>query len=133
MQPQLLEVKRDRFDLLEDQVYLLQGNWPKEYEPEVFLDKTRLAVKKEPWESTSALERFSESEMLNGEKATLRITLPESLEGFRRLYVYACAGSQRKLWFETSAKALERKWKRPQFYLEEEIVDRKEGCIRLRG
>ena len=25
MQPQLLEVKRDRFDLLEDQVYLLQG------------------------------------------------------------------------------------------------------------
>ena len=38
MKPQLLEVKRDRFDLQNDQVYLLQGNWPKGYDLKAYLD-----------------------------------------------------------------------------------------------
>ena len=91
MKPQLLEVKRDRFDLQNDQVYLLQGNWPKGYDLKAYLDTTELPAGKEPWESESALERFTESEMINGEKVTVRVTLPEEISSGKRLYVYACA------------------------------------------
>ncbi|MDO5424440.1 MAG: glycosyltransferase family 2 protein [Eubacteriales bacterium] len=133
MKPQLLEVKRDRFHLLEDQVYLLQGNWPKGYDLKAYLDKQEVPASKEPWESTSALERFSESEMLNGEKVTVSVRLPEELSSFKRLFVYACAGSERKTWYETAVGELEKKWKRPQFFLEEELVNPAEGTLRLRG
>ncbi|MDY3918770.1 MAG: glycosyltransferase family 2 protein [Candidatus Limivivens sp.] len=133
MKPQLLEVKRDRFHLLKDQVYLLQGNWPKGYDLKACLDRQELEAAKEPWESTSALERFSESEMLNGEKVTVSVTLPEDLEHYKRLYVYACAGSEKKIWYEVAVSELLKKWKQPQFYLEEELVSPAEGTIRLRG
>ena len=112
MKPQLLEVKRDRFDLQNDQVYLLQGNWPKGYDLKAYLDTTELPAGKEPWESESALERFTESEMINGEKVTVRVTLPEEISSGKRLYVYACAGSERRTWYEVSVRELEKKWKK---------------------
>lgn len=133
MKPQLLEVKRDRFDLQNDQVYLLQGNWPKGYDLKAYLDTTELPAGKEPWESESALERFTESEMINGEKVTVRVTLPEEISSGKRLYVYACAGSERRTWYEVSVRELEKKWKKPQYYIEEEQVDTKENTLKIRG
>ena len=120
MEAQLLEVKRERFHLLEDNRYLLQGNWPKNYDLKAFLDKTEIQASMEPWESLSALERFKESELLLGEKVTVSVFLPENLDRYRRLFIYAVAGGERLTWFQISVKELKAKQGKPQFYLEEE-------------
>ena len=114
MQPQLLEVKRERFHLLEDDLYILQGNWPKNHDLSVFVDKTELEATMEEWESTSALERFSESEMLQGEKKTVKVRLPENLASYKRFYVYAVAGDEKITWYETGVKNLQKKQRKPQ-------------------
>lgn len=133
MQPQLLEVKRERFHLLEDDLYILQGNWPKDHDLKVCLDKEAISAWMEEWESISALERFKESELLLGERKTVFVRLPRDWERAKRLYVYAVAGKERLTWFEISVKSLKPKQKKPQFYLEEELVNLKEGTLRLRG
>ncbi len=79
MQRELFEVKRERFHLLDPDVYILQGSWPKEYEPQVLLDGRRISdVRLEDWENTSALERFADLDLMKGKKVTL-------LSGFRRI------------------------------------------------
>lgn len=133
MQPQLLEVKRERFHLLEDNLYILQGNWPKNHDLTAFLDKESVPAEMEEWESTTALERFKESEMVLGEKRTVYVRLPKDWEKHRRLYVYAKAGDEKLTWFEISVKELKKKQGKPQFYLEEEAVNVREGTLRLRG
>ena len=133
MEAQLLEVKRERFHLLEDNRYLLQGNWPKNYDLKAFLDKTEIQASMEPWESLSALERFKESELLLGEKVTVSVFLPENLDRYRRLFIYAVAGGERLTWFQISVKELKAKQGKPQFYLEEEQVNHREGTLMLRG
>ena len=51
MKVQEWEVKRARFSLKEENVYILQGNWPSGYEMAVFLDKEKLSAGNtaEPW------------------------------------------------------------------------------------
>jgi len=133
MQAQLLEVKRERFHLLEDDLYILQGNWPKNHDLMACVDKKELEASMEEWESTTALERFSESEMLHGEKKTVKVRLPKDLSSYKRFYVYAVAGDEKITWFETSVRNLLKKQAKPQFYLEDEVVNHKEGTLRLRG
>lgn len=132
MQPQMLEVKRERFHLLEDDLYILQGNWPKNHELLAFLDKDRVESTMEDWESSSAVERFQEESLL-GEKKNVYIRLPKKLDSYKRLYIYAVAGSEKLTWFEISTKALKKKQGKPQFFLEEETVNTKEQTLRLRG
>lgn len=53
MNQQLLEVKRERFHLLNPNVYILQGTFPKEYELAAYLDSVRIEARMEDWETTS--------------------------------------------------------------------------------
>ena len=75
MSGEFFEVKRERFDLLTPNQYLLQGNWPKEHEPLVLLDGRRLRAQIEPWEHTSALERFKDLDLVKGENVTVSASL----------------------------------------------------------
>ena len=50
--------------LLNPNVYILQGTFPKEYELAAYLDSVRIEARMEDWETTSALERFKEWELL---------------------------------------------------------------------
>ena len=72
-------VKRDRFDLLDESCYILQGTWPKESQAEVYLDKTPVKAEISDWENTSALERFTDLDSLKNKKITMRIHLPEQV------------------------------------------------------
>ena len=46
------EVRRARFSLKEENVYILQGDWPSGYEMVVFLDKEKIpGSTKAPWRS----------------------------------------------------------------------------------
>ena len=49
MNQQLLEVKRERFHLLNPNVYILQGTFPKEYELAAYLDSVRIEARMEDW------------------------------------------------------------------------------------
>ena len=89
MTGEIFEVKRERFDLQNPRQYLLQGNWPKEYEPQAFLDDQPLSAGMEPWEHTSALERFKDLDLVKGENVTLSVELPEDVGNYKKLTIYA--------------------------------------------
>ena len=56
MEREIFEVKRERFDLTDRRRYLLQGDWPKEYEARAYLDGVRVETEMEPWENKSAIQ-----------------------------------------------------------------------------
>ena len=53
MKVQEWEVRRARFSLKEENVYILQGDWPSGYELLVFLDKEKIPARREAWEYES--------------------------------------------------------------------------------
>ncbi|MFQ9396462.1 MAG: hypothetical protein ACLR2E_23625 [Lachnospiraceae bacterium] len=63
MKVQEWEVRRARFSLKEENVYILQGDWPSGYELVVFLDKERSLPGGKPG-STKAPWRSLESRKL---------------------------------------------------------------------
>ena len=66
MEQQVCEIRRERFHLLEPDVYLLQGTIPEGSEVTAYLDEVRIEADTEDWVAASALERFREDELLNG-------------------------------------------------------------------
>lgn len=132
MSGEFFEVKRERFDLLTPNQYLLQGNWPKEHEPLVLLDGRRLRAQIEPWEHTSALERFKDLDLVKGENVTISVKLPERIASYKKLTIYAVQGSKRIRWFTIRAAELAARMNRPQYFIEEEIVGPQKRC-QLRG
>ena len=43
MAEDIFEVKRERFDLLHPEIYLLQGTWPEGYHVEAWLKKQQIS------------------------------------------------------------------------------------------
>ena len=125
MEQDFAVVKRERFDLTDPNCYLLQGTWPKDGEPEAFLDQVPLEVSMEDWENVSALERFTDLDSLTNKKITMKIMLPEHLETYTKLNIYMRVHGKRKVWFSESARKLARRQGKPQFYIEE--IQRERG------
>ena len=115
MPGEFFEVKRERFDLLEPHRYLLQGSWPKEHEPQVFLDERELKAQIEPWEHVSALERFKDLDLIKGENVTLKVDLPSDIKAYKKLQIYAVQGQTRIRWFTIRAAELAARMGRPQY------------------
>lgn len=133
MNQDIAVVKRDRFDLLQPNCYILQGTWPKECEAEAYLDKTPVKVEVTDWENTSALERFTDLDSLKNKKVTMKIYLPDELHTYHKLYVYGFDHGKKFLWFSTSAKKLSKQIDKPQFYLEEVSRERGLNNCSVRG
>lgn len=125
MKVQEWEVKRARFSLKDEQVYILQGIFPSGRSIEVFLDKEKISAEMENWEYNGALEMSGNTEISKGEKVTVFLTLPENWEKHHHLCVFARAGEERLLWYESSVKRLKEARQRPAIYLEEELADNK--------
>ena len=102
MQRELYEVEKDRFDLKDSSLYHLQGIWPKNHKPEAVLDGEKLPAAISAQERVSALERFKDLDLVNGERVQMEICLPD-LEGKKKLVVYAVKGEKRIRWFSVSA------------------------------
>ncbi len=132
MSGEYFEVSRERFDLRFPDRYILQGNWPKEHEPVALLDGKKMGVQIQPWKHTSALERFKDLDLVKGENVTLSVELPENVGNYKKLAIYAVREGRRILWFTIRAAELARRMGRPQYFIEEEIVDGKKHC-QLRG
>ena len=68
---------------------------------------------------------------MRGERITAAVQLPESLEGYQKLSIYAEMPEKTFCWFSISVKNLEKRRGKPQFYIEEEKVQ--QGFLRVRG
>ena len=117
MQRELYEVEKDRFDLKDISLYHLQGIWPKNHKPEAVLDGEKLPAAISAQERVSALERFKDLDLVNGERVQMEICLPD-LEGKKKLVVYAVKGEKRIRWFSVSADTAYRKQGKPQYFIE---------------
>lgn len=131
MSREIFEVTKDRFHLKDSCQYILQGTWPKEAKMHAFLDGAELKSQIQRYEVVSALERFKDPDLMRGERITASVELPKSLEGSRKLSVYADLPDKRICWFQVSAGELEARRGRPQFFIEEEKVQ--QGFLRVRG
>lgn len=131
MQQEVFEVVRERFHLLDENLYILQGYFPRECKAEAFLDNQKLETHVEPWNNNSVSARSGNAG--NGEDVTVKIYLPQELSGKKRLTVYAVSLEKRIKWFAISAGELARKKGRPYYYIEEEKLDSENHSIQIRG
>ncbi|MDO4649054.1 MAG: glycosyltransferase family 2 protein [Eubacteriales bacterium] len=133
MKKQLLIVEKERFLLNDPCIYLLQGILPEGSKIEAFLDKQPLEVLQKKHLARSAMERFAEGEDSEGQRTEIQVKLPESLDGFRNMILYAIQGKKRRQWFQISVKELLKKRGKPQYFIEEERVNRDTNTLLIRG
>ena len=131
MAKEVFEVTKDRFHLQDPCCYVLQGTWPKEAKMRACLDNSEVKAEIKRLEMVSALERFKDPDLMRGERITATVQLPESLEGYHKLIVYADMSDKTIPWFSVPVKELEKRKGRPQFFIEEEKVQ--QGFLRIRG
>ena len=131
MAKEVFEVTKDRFHLKDPCCYVLQGTWPKEAKMRACLDNSEVKAEIKRLEMVSALERFKDPDLMRGERITATVQLPESLEGYHKLTVYADMSDKTIPWFSVPVKELEKRKGRPQFFIEEEKVQ--QGFLRIRG
>lgn len=129
-----MEVVRDRFHLLNPQLYILQGYYPKGFTLEAFLDQMPLKIMIDEWEITTAWERYQAQQMpLGVERVNVTVCLPETLKKYRQLKIYARDGSKRKIWYSVKVRDLLRQQNRPYYYIEEAVRKPDERCFEIRG
>ena len=133
MQREMFEVKRERFHLLDNKKYILQGNWPSDYEVEALLDEKKIPAAVEPWEPISAMDRFESSALLPGGNITMIVTLPDDLPDYQSLKIYAVQGSQRILWFSYKVEQLRKRQGRPHYFIEQVEQDIRNKSCKVRG
>ena len=133
MSQEIWEVRRERFSLIDKYTYLLQGNFPRGYRLEASADEHVLEASMEEWEPASAIERFKTGESQSGQMVEVTVRLPENFAEYKALSIYAVSGDDRILWFSIKIKELKKRWQKPQYFIEEETVNPKEGSVRLRG
>ena len=131
MAKEVFEVTKDRFHLQDPCCYVLQGTWPKEAKMRACLYNSEVKAEIKRLEMVSALERFKDPDLMRGERITATVQLPESLEGYHKLTVYADMSDKTIPWFSVPVKELEKRKGRPQFFIEEEKVQ--QGFLRIRG
>ena len=96
MQQEIYEVVRERFHLQDQNIYILQGTFPREFEVEAYLDEQKLACWMEPWENNSVLVRTQNIDLKKGEDVTVNVKLPEKLSDTKQLKIYAVSPAKRK-------------------------------------
>lgn len=131
MAREIFEVTKDRFHLQDPCCYILQGTWPKEAKMRACLDGSEVKAEIKKLEMVSALERFKDPDLMRGERITAEICLPESLDGFQKLSIYADMPDKTFCWFSVPVRDLEKRRNKPQFFIEEEKVQ--QGFLRVRG
>lgn len=131
MSKEIFEVTKDRFHLQNPCCYILQGTWPKEAKMRAMLDGSEIKSEIQRLEVVSALERFKDPDLMRGERITAAVQLPESLEGYQKLSVYADMPDKTFCWFSVAVKNLEKRRGKPQFFIEEEKIQ--QGFLRIRG
>lgn len=133
MNQQLLIVEKERFFLNDGCKYLICGIIPDKYTVEAYLDGQKALVSMERIIAKTAVERFKDEELMGGIRVEVLVTLPENLEKYKNLDVFAVLEGDRQKWFHVKVHDLLCRRGKPQYFLEEERVIRKEKKLVLQG
>ena len=104
MARELFEVTKDRFHLQDRCWDRLQGTWPKEHTAAAELDGKSLEVNLKQQERISALERFQDLDLVDAIRVQMEIVLPDKLEQYKKLVVYAKENGKKEVWFSIPVK-----------------------------
>lgn len=119
-------IKNDRFSLTEKDLYVLRGHLAPGTDLEAFLDGRPfpLEVKKL---TQNVDERYG------GSECVVNFRIPEDIDSYRKLKVYAVRDQGRRLCFEISAGDLALKMNGIKLFVDDFTVNTKDGYLRLQG
>ncbi len=119
MQQEYIEVKRDRFHLLNSNIYILQGIFLSGCTVEAMLDDRLIPADITDWEPTNAWERYREQNTPGVKRVTVSLMMPENLSEYRTLNVFAVQGNRKRKWYTTRVSELCGRKEKPYYYIEE--------------
>ena len=119
-------IKNDRFSLTEKDLYVLRGHLAPGTDLEAFLDGESfpLEVKKL---TQNVDERYG------GSECVVNFRIPEDIDSYRKLKVYAVRDQGRRLCFEIAASDLAVKMNGIKLFVDDFTVNTKDGYLRLQG
>lgn len=119
MEHRIMEVEKERFSLADENCYMIWGTWDEGFQPELFLDKTKI----EKAISYKAEEGYIE----------IRLNLSKDWEQYRKVSVYGRKGNKKILWFSEKTGKLLKKRNMPQYYIDYADVDYEQKKCMISG
>lgn len=128
-----MNITKERFDLTNNKIYYIWGVWPQGHTPLVQLDGEFIEATLEEQKKVSALEGTQEITVKNGIPVKLTLHLPEQLESYRKLMIYAENIETRELWYTEVVKQLLERRSKIQYYQDSVTVDKESDVCVIHG
>ena len=112
---------------------MITGRVSKEADIECYLDGIRLPSEANLITVMTGFMRAVETKNPGGKWVEVLVTLPENLQNYKKLEVYAVNGKERFLWYKMKTSDLMRKQGKPQLFVDGESIVREQKKVILAG
>ena len=133
MNQKVMLVEKERFLLNDNCKYMITGRVSKEADIECYLDGIRLPSEANLITVMTGFMRAVETKNPGGKWVEVLVTLPENLQNYKKLQVYAVNGKERFLWYKMKTSDLMRKQGKPQLFVDGESIVREQKKVILAG
>ena len=133
MNQKVMLVEKERFLLNDNCKYMITGRVSKEADIECYLDGIRLLSEANLITVMTGFMRAVETKNPGGKWVEVLVTLPENLQSYKKLEVYAVNGKERFLWYKMKTSDLMRKQGKPQLFVDGESIVREQKKVILAG
>ena len=133
MNQKVMLVEKERFLLNDNCKYMITGRVSKEADIECYLDGIRLPSETNLITVMTGFMRAVETKNPGGKWVEVLVTLPENLQNYKKLEVYAVNGKERFLWYKMKTPDLMRKQGKPQLFVDGESIVREQKKVILAG
>lgn len=133
MNQKVMLVEKERFLLNDNYKYMITGRVSKEADIECYLDGIRLPSEANLITVMTGFMRAVETKNPGGKWVEILVTLPENLQNYKKLEVYAVNGKERFLWYKMKTPDLMRKQGKPQLFVDGESIVREQKKVILAG
>ena len=133
MNQKVMLVEKERFLLNDNCKYMITGRVSKEADIECYLDGIRLPSETNLITVMTGFMRAVETKNPGGKWVEVLVTLPENLQNYKKLQVYAVNGKERFLWYKMKTSDLMRKQGKPQLFVDGESIVREQKKVILAG
>ena len=133
MNQKVMLVEKERFLLNDNCKYMITGRVSKEADIECYLDGIRLPSEVNLITVMTGFMRAVETKNPGGKWVEVLVTLPENLQNYKKLQVYAVNGKERFLWYKMKTSDLMRKQGKPQLFVDGESIVREQKKVILAG
>ena len=133
MNQKVMLVEKERFLLNDNCKYMITGRVSKEADIECYLDGIRFPSETNLITVMTGFMRAVETKNPGGKWVEVLVTLPENLQNYKKLEVYAVNGKERFLWYKMKTPDLMRKQGKPQLFVDGESIVREQKKVILAG